>query len=98
MVKKSSWYHKRLLHGRVFQATSITCDGKTMSIAAWAREMDIDRRVIRGRLDLGWSVKDAIFTPVKNKKRGFEYRIENSSKELSQDETEALPERSEDVG
>lgn len=41
----------------------ITIDGKTMHLAAWAREMNIDHRLVCYRIKCGWSEKDAITTP-----------------------------------
>lgn len=45
----------------------LTYNGRTMTISAWAEETGIPGDVIRGRLILGWSHQDAIFTPVRKK-------------------------------
>lgn len=53
----------------------ITHNGKTLTIADWAREINISRQSIRYRLENGWDVKSIINTPFRyvnryNKKNG----------------------------
>jgi hypothetical protein len=47
---------------------NITCNGKTQCIRAWEREMGFGNAVIHQRLENGWSVEEAINTPVRSKK------------------------------
>jgi len=42
----------------------LTYQGRRQSPADWARELGIDRQVIRERLKLGWSVEDALSKPL----------------------------------
>ncbi len=42
----------------------LTFRGRTMTMAEWAKELGCDRRVIFTRLKLGWSVEDALGTPL----------------------------------
>lgn len=44
--------------------TSITHDGKTMSLAEWSRLTGVKAATIRARLDVGWSVAKALTTPI----------------------------------
>ena len=44
--------------------TMLTARGETKPISEWARDVGINYRTIRSRLNYGWSVDDAIFTPV----------------------------------
>jgi hypothetical protein len=41
----------------------VEIDGRTQSLSAWAREMGLPRGQINGRLNAGWSVREAILTP-----------------------------------
>ena len=45
----------------------ITYNGKTMILQDWANEVGISSTTIRKRLKSGWTVKDALFTPVEKK-------------------------------
>lgn len=45
-------------------ATFYTVDGRTRSLAQWCREYGIPSYTVCHRLEAGWSVKDAITTPV----------------------------------
>lgn len=45
----------------------VDIDGVTKHLSEWARHFGIDHRAIRGRLNLGWSMEDAITTPVRGK-------------------------------
>lgn len=42
----------------------ITALGKTQTIAQWAREIGMNRAVLRGRLRAGWSAESAVTTPI----------------------------------
>ena len=45
-------------------ARMITFRGKTQHIAAWTRELNLTRGVIAHRLNIGWTVEQALTTPV----------------------------------
>lgn len=47
----------------------ITYDGKTQCLSTWAEEFNIDQHVFRGRIKLGWSMKEALTTPVRKKRK-----------------------------
>ncbi len=49
--------------------TYITLGGKTLSISAWEREMNLAQKTISRRLKQGWSAEDAILTPSAKKKK-----------------------------
>ncbi len=42
----------------------LTFQGKTQCLAAWAEELDLSRSVIKVRLKAGWSVEEALSTPL----------------------------------
>jgi len=46
-----------------------TYDGKTQCLTAWAEDIGIDRRTIKKRLKLGWSIEKALTTPVKKRRK-----------------------------
>lgn len=48
----------------------ITIDGVTHDLSEWGRIMGISKSTIHGRLNTGWSEKDAIMTPVWGKRKG----------------------------
>lgn len=41
----------------------IEMDGKTMSVAEWAKSLGISANIVYSRLDRGWSAEDALLTP-----------------------------------
>jgi hypothetical protein len=43
----------------------LTDDGRTMSIAQWAREMNIGPATISRRLKMGWDTHQALTRPVR---------------------------------
>jgi len=46
----------------------ITFDGKTQTVAQWAREKGIHKTTLRGRLEWGWPIEDALtWKPVKGR-------------------------------
>lgn len=47
----------------------LTHDGKTMCAAKWARETGINIITLHKRLRIGWSVSDALTTPVRKDSR-----------------------------
>jgi len=44
----------------------IEARGESMILSDWAEKVDIERRTLAWRLDHGWPVERALFTPVKN--------------------------------
>lgn len=46
----------------------VTHDGRTQTVAQWAREFGMSDNVLRGRLHLGWSFTEAVSTPVIHRK------------------------------
>jgi hypothetical protein len=44
----------------------LTLDGRTQSLAAWAREYGINEATLTSRLERGWSLGDALRTPIKS--------------------------------
>ena len=55
----------------------ITIDGKTLTIAQWAKKMGFSANVIHNRLKAGWSEYKAVMTPVKQYKKTFRCVIVN---------------------
>jgi len=52
--------HEQMQNTRATQL--ITFEGKTMGLAAWAREIGIAHSNLRGRLDRGWPLSKALTT------------------------------------
>ena len=48
----------------------ITCFGKTQRITDWAREYGIKPHTLHARLASGWSIEDALITPIDTKHGG----------------------------
>jgi hypothetical protein len=46
----------------------LTFQGKTLTVAQWAREVSIAPESIKSRLKLNWSVEDTLTTPVDSRK------------------------------
>ena len=73
---KQGWDVERTLTtSRRFKGTGprgagITFRGKTQSIRAWAKETGIPRSTIKGRLDSGMSVEEALTKPPERRGRG----------------------------
>lgn len=55
-------YNKRTNH-------LITYNGKTQTVAQWAKEFNLKWTTLKERIKRGWSVKDALLRPVKYKKK-----------------------------
>jgi hypothetical protein len=51
----------------------IKWNGKTQSIVNWAKELGINKNVIKSRLTLGWSVDRSFSTPVRQSERRVEF-------------------------
>ena len=49
----------------------ITYNGKTMILQDWANEIGISSTTIRKRLKSGWTIEDALFTPIGMKKQNL---------------------------
>ncbi len=48
----------------------LTFRGKTQCLFAWAEEIQIHPRTLWARLDSGWSIKQALITPVRSVRKG----------------------------
>ena len=59
------WATAREQNGNRRTAIQITHDGRTMCVAAWAREAGMRSNCLRRRLANGWGIKEAIDTPSK---------------------------------
>jgi len=46
----------------------ITINGETKTLAEWAEISPVTYFAIQGRLNMGWSAENAIFTPLRSKK------------------------------
>jgi hypothetical protein len=58
-TRNRSWRRRRITK----RARCVTYKGTTRTLAEWARKRKIGAHTISDRLDQGWSVKEAIFTP-----------------------------------
>lgn len=73
-INKYKWGIKRTLETDVIKSTKsyrhfVTFNGKTQSIADWARELNFDYFVIRNRIiRYKWSIEKALTTPVNKSK------------------------------
>lgn len=47
----------------------ITYDGKTDTVSNWSKEVGISSSTIRRRLQLGWSIEEALTKPIKRKEK-----------------------------
>lgn len=45
----------------------ITCDGMKKSLSEWAWYLGINKNTLYSRIRRGWSVADALYTPVRKK-------------------------------
>lgn len=45
-------------------------DGRTQCLAAWARELDVDRGTLWSRINAGWDMHKALTTPINKSKSG----------------------------
>jgi hypothetical protein len=48
---------------------NITHEGKTMTLTQWAESSGLTYTQLHGRLDLGWSMEEALNTPIRSLKR-----------------------------
>lgn len=55
----------------------LTLDGVTMCVVAWAEKLGIRAGAIFNRLDRGWSVEDALRTPIRPRAAQKEWHAEN---------------------
>ena len=49
--------------------STITWNGKTLSILGWSKQLGISKYVIRGRIKHGWTAEEALTTPVRRRRR-----------------------------
>lgn len=61
------WATKREQTHNSSQVKYLTFGGKTMVIMDWARELKMDRTTLGKRLSSGWSVEEALTTPVRGR-------------------------------
>ncbi len=52
----------------------LTCDGRTMTIAEWTRELGLGSGTIAQRLKLGWGIEEALTTPARTKSKRWNNR------------------------
>lgn len=73
IVKDSGWYLddaptmydvRKVLTKRRNRSRILTLDGRTMTVDSWAKATGIKSKTIYERLRLGWSVEEALTTPV----------------------------------
>lgn len=58
-----------VVDGRTRRSQALTHDGRTMPLADWARELGVPRRILRKRIATGWTVAEALTTPIDASKR-----------------------------
>ena len=49
--------------------TKLTFDGKTQTLAQWARELGVLRETLRSRIRYGWSVEKTLTAPIRKHKK-----------------------------
>jgi hypothetical protein len=49
---------------------TLTYDGRTMTVAQWIKELNLNSNTTRKRLRLGWTAEEVLTTPVGSKQRG----------------------------
>lgn len=54
---------KEQANNRRVRQDAITFDGKTQSLAAWAKELNVEAGMLYGRLQRGWSIERTLNTP-----------------------------------
>lgn len=42
---------------------TLTIDGRKALLVDWARELDISAKIVRSRIDQGWTAADAVYRP-----------------------------------
>lgn len=57
------WATKIEQQNNIRSNVNLTFEGRTLSVSAWARELGINRQMLRGRIDSGWGVAEALLTP-----------------------------------
>ena len=55
----------------------ISFNGDTFSIGEWARKYNLNRGTLKIRLDLGWSIEEAITTPSRQRNRWSNHEKQN---------------------
>lgn len=50
---------------------TLTYKGETKTAAEWAKELGMDQKIIRRRVHRGWTVEDALNTPLKTSNEGI---------------------------
>lgn len=49
----------------------ITFEGKTQCLTEWARQYGLNRTTLRRRLDSGWSIENALKTPITDSRKSM---------------------------
>jgi hypothetical protein len=49
---------------------TLTYKGESKTAAEWAKELGMDQKIIRRRVHRGWTVEDALNTPLKTSNEG----------------------------
>lgn len=62
----------------------LSFDGETLTINQWAEKLNIQRGVIKDRLRWGWSVEDALTTPVAKCERHDSYEYDGETHTLKE--------------
>lgn len=70
------WATKEQQANNMRTSRLITYDGKTDTISNWSKEVGISSSAIRRRLQLGWSIEEALTKPIKRKEQsnGFIFK------------------------
>jgi hypothetical protein len=70
-IDKLGWSIEKALNTPA-RNRNLTHDGKTQSVAAWSRELNIDIEVLRARLKYKWPTERVLTTPVLERKQNLE--------------------------
>lgn len=63
------WVSRKAQANNRTTAARYTIDGKTRTLAQWCREYGIEPYNVLHRLEDGWSIKEAVMTPKRGRKR-----------------------------
>lgn len=64
------WTTPKVQSNNQRKTTMLTYGGKTMALSFWADKFHISRETLKSRIKRGWSVEQALITPIKSKDRG----------------------------
>jgi hypothetical protein len=63
------WTTTKVQRSNSRQNRLLTFKGRTLNVTEWAEIYQIDRNALFARLRTGWSVEDALMTPIRKQKR-----------------------------